>query len=248
MHVEELEAGAELPAAPRKLTGKELKRRKKENARRRERYRVNRLLEYEDELWSQGLQYIAGVDEAGRGPLAGPVFAAAVIMPPGVAISGVDDSKKLTPEARLVLAVKIRERALALGVGAASSREVDRINILRATHLAMCRAVARLRIAPERIIVDGLPVASLGSRHTAIVDGDEKVHGIACASIIAKTMRDLLMTRLSGRYPGYGWDHNVGYGTPEHREAIDALGMTPHHRRSFANLQLAFDFSIDMFD
>lgn len=234
--------------APRRLTGKELKRRKKQNARRRERYRLDKLLAYEDELWSQGVQYIAGVDEAGRGPLAGPVFAAAVIMPRGVSISGVDDSKKLTPEARLVLAGRIREKALALGVGAASSREVDRMNILRATHLAMCRAVARLCIVPERIIVDGLPVRSLGERHIAVVDGDAKVHGIACASIIAKTMRDLLMNRLSGHYPGYGWDHNVGYGTLEHRTAIDSLGMTPHHRRSFANLQLTLDFSIDMHD
>src|SRR5207253_9099783 len=110
------------------------------------------------------------------------------------------------------------------------------------------RAVARLRVVPQQIVVDGLPVPLLGPTHTSVIDGDAKVHGIACASIIAKTMRDLLMTRLSNHYPGYGWDHNVGYATPDHKAAIDSLGFTPHHRKSFANLQLSLDFVIDFHD
>jgi ribonuclease HII len=228
----------ESDSGPRKRTAKEQKQQRRVNAQRREKRRLNKLLMLEQSYWDRGLEHVAGVDEAGRGPLAGPVMAAAVIMPPGVSIIGVNDSKKLTPEARFALARVIRERALAIGVGAASSHEIDRINILRATHLAMCRAVARLHIQPQHIIVDGLPVLALGDRHTAVIDGDEKVHSVACASILAKTVRDLLMNRLSTRYPGYGWDHNVGYATAEHRAAVDLLGMTPHHRRSFQNLQL----------
>jgi ribonuclease HII len=185
---------------------------------------------------------VAGVDEAGRGPLAGPVLAAAVILPPRVGIRGVDDSKRLTPEQRERLFVEIREKAICIGVGAASPREIDRINILRATWLAMERAVRRLQCVPERIIIDGLPVPVFGEEHRAIVDGDAKVHCIACASIIAKVVRDRLMHRLAPRYPDYGWDENAGYGTPEHRGAIARLGFTPHHRRSFEpNFQLTFD-------
>lgn len=195
----------------------------------------------EEAYWERGLEYIAGVDEAGRGPLAGPVVAAAVILPRGLAISGVDDCKKLTAEARERLAVEIRRQAIAVAVAAASAAEVDRLNILRATHLAMVRAVRRLPVAPQHILVDGRPVPELGESHTAIVKGDELVHGIACASILAKVVRDRLMHRLSPRYPGYGWERNVGYATRAHREALARLGPTPHHRRSFLPEQLSFD-------
>lgn len=206
---------------------------------RAETWRLKRLLETERTLWAAGLRYVAGVDEAGRGPLAGPVVAAAVILPPDTPIRGVDDSKRLLPERREALFIEIRKYALAVGVGAASSREVDRLNILRASHLAMQRALRRLPIPPERIIVDGLPVPVLGDNHIAVVDGDAKVHCIACASIIAKVMRDRLMQRLAGRYPDYGWHTNVGYATADHVEAIFAKGLTPHHRRSFEpNAQL----------
>jgi ribonuclease HII len=229
-------------AGGRKRTTKAAEARARAAARRRaERRRLKKLLLIEEAYWEQGLQYIAGVDEAGRGPLAGPVVAAAVILPRGLAISGVDDCKKLTPETRERLAVEIRRHAIALGVAAASSAEVDRLNILRATHLAMLRAVRRLPVQPEHILVDGRPVPELGETHTAIVKGDELVHGIACASIVAKVVRDRLMRRLSPRYPGYGWEQNVGYATRAHREAVERLGLTPHHRRSFLPDQLTFD-------
>jgi ribonuclease HII len=210
--------------------------------RRAENRRLQKLLELEQTYWDRGLTLIAGVDEVGRGPLAGPVLAAAVVLPPGVAIRGVDDSKKLTAERRAELYEEIRANAVAIGVAGASTREVDRINILRASHLAMRRALERLRCTPEHVFVDGLPVAELGPDHTAIVDGDAKVHCIACASIVAKVVRDRIMHLLAPRYPGYGWETNAGYGTAEHRGAIIELGLTPHHRRSFEpNVQLRLD-------
>ncbi len=211
------------------------------NARRRERRRLNKLLDLERSLWANGLVRVAGVDEAGRGPLAGPVVAAAVVFPPDFrGLARVDDSKRITAELRRELAERIRASAVCYGVGAASAREIDRINILRATHLAMRRALARLADAPEHVIVDGLPVSDLGE-HTAVVGGDARVHCVACASILAKTTRDRLMVRLAARYPGYGWETNVGYATPEHRRAILDLGPTPHHRMSFTPLQLTLD-------
>lgn len=208
---------------------------------RAETWRLKKLLEHERALWDAGVQYIAGVDEVGRGPLAGPVLAAAVIMPAGVVIRGVDDCKRLTPEARERLFLEIREKALCYSVAGASCREVDRMNILRASHLAMKRALARLRVRPQHVIIDGLPVHELGE-HTAVVDGDAKVHCIACASVLAKVVRDRLMSLLAGHYPGYGWDNNAGYATAQHRGAILELGLTPHHRRSFEwNQQLTLE-------
>jgi ribonuclease HII len=203
-----------------------------------ETWRLKRLVQRERELWALGAEHVAGVDEAGRGPLAGPVVAAAVVLPPECLIRGVDDSKRLSADMRLRLYEEIRRRALAVGVGAASSREVDRLNILRASHLAMRRALSRLRLVPDHVLVDGLPVPELGVEHTAVVAGDSQVHCIACASVVAKVLRDRLMERLGSRYPVYGWGHNAGYGTAEHRNAIVAAGLTPHHRRSFApNMQ-----------
>jgi ribonuclease HII len=201
--------------------------------RRAENRRLQQLMELEQAYWDRGLTLIAGVDEVGRGPLAGPVVAAAVVLPPGIAIRGIDDSKKLTAEQRTLLYAEIRGRAVAIGVAAASTREVDRLNILRASHVAMRRAIARLGCIPEHILVDGLPVAELGAGHTAVVAGDAKVHCIACASVVAKVVRDRLMQRLAVRYPGYGWATNAGYGTAQHLGAIIELGLTPHHRRSF---------------
>ncbi|CAN5712966.1 ribonuclease HII [soil metagenome] len=199
-------------------------------------------MELEQTCWERGLTLIAGVDEVGRGPLAGPVLAAAVVLPPNVAIRGVDDSKKLTAGKRAELYEAIRGQAVAIGVAGASTREVDRINILRASHLAMRRALQRLGCRPEHVFVDGLPVANLGYDHTAVIDGDAKVHCIACASIVAKVIRDRIMHLLAGHYPGYGWSTNAGYGTAEHRNAIIELGLTPHHRRSFEpNSQLTLE-------
>lgn len=210
---------------------------------RKRRRRRGAPLTLERELWAAGLERVAGVDEAGRGPLAGPVVAAAVIFRPEDRVPGVTDSKQLSEAAREELVVEIRRRALCIGVGAASPREVDRLNILRATHLAMRRALDRLSALPDHVLVDGLPVDGLGREHTAVVDGDAKSFTIACASIVAKTTRDRLMKRLAARYPAYGWATNVGYGTQEHVMALGELGPTPHHRRSFVPVQLALDLS-----
>jgi ribonuclease HII len=178
---------------------------------------------------------LAGVDEVGRGPLAGPVVACAVVMPADArAIRGVDDSKKLTAEEREVLAVRIRERALSYAVGAASVREIDRLNIYHAAVLAMRRALARLSVVPDHVLVDGNPVRTLGRAHTAVVGGDACCHSIACASIVAKVTRDRLMRALARRHPYYRWETNAGYGTPEHHSGMASHGITAHHRRSFS--------------
>jgi ribonuclease HII len=194
------------------------------------------LLEYERAFWGRGL-LVAGVDEAGRGPLAGPVVAAAVILPEGVHVEGADDSKQLSAATREELYLRIMEAALCVGVGAASVQEIDRRNILRATTVAMQRSLDRLATDPGHVVVDGLPVKWLGRAHEAVVDGDALIHSIGCASIVAKVVRDRLMHRLAARYPGYGWERNAGYGTAEHRAAIEGIGLTPHHRLTFTGLQ-----------
>ncbi len=198
------------------------------------------LLEYERRFWGRG-HLVAGVDEAGRGPLAGPVVAAAVILPQGVHVEGADDSKQLSPGIREELHAAIMDSALAVGVGAASVREIDRRNILRATTVAMQRALDHLSRAPDHIVVDGLPVKWLEREHDAVVGGDALIHSIGCASIVAKVVRDRLMHRLAVRYPGYGWDRNAGYGTAQHRAAIEELGLTPHHRLTFTGLQFELE-------
>jgi ribonuclease HII len=165
-------------------------------------------------------------------------------MPPGErAIRGVNDSKQLTAAEREKLVVKIRERAVCISIGAASVREIDRINIYHATVLAMRRALTRLRQAPNHVLIDGKPIRTLGIQHTAIVGGDDACYSIACASIVAKVTRDRLMHSLAPRYPSYRWDTNVGYATAAHLEGLGAAGLTPHHRRSFVPVrQLSLDF------
>jgi ribonuclease HII len=222
------------PAAKAKSKGAKRKRKPSPQ-------RLRKLLAMEWGFWDRGLVRVAGVDEVGRGPLAGPVMAAAVILPCETWIDGVDDSKRLNADRRLDLYQKIIDTALVWGVGAASAREIDRINIRRATALAMQRAIARLGDV-DHLLVDGLAVPELGTEtHTAIVGGDGCVHCISAASILAKVTRDRLMARLAARYPEYGWARNMGYGTPEHLEALDRLGPTPHHRKSFQPCQ--FDFA-----
>ncbi len=180
---------------------------------------------------------LAGVDEVGRGPIAGPVVACAVIMPADSrAIAGVDDSKRLTHDQRVRLAGKIRERAVAFAIGAASVHEIDRINIYQASVLAMQRALTRLKVTPDHVVIDGRPMRTLPIAHTAVVHGDARCFSIACASILAKVTRDLLMTRLGRRYPHYIWDHNAGYTTREHVAGLAAHGITPHHRKSFCRI------------
>ena len=155
-------------------------------------------------------------------------------MPPSArAISGVDDSKALSPAERRRLAAMIQERALAFALGAASAREIDRHNIYQATALAMRRALARLRLAPDHVLVDGKPMRALRREHTAVVGGDGKCYAIACASIVAKVTRDRLLARLAERHPEYGWERNSGYGTAFHVSALRVAGPSAHHRRSF---------------
>ena len=186
---------------------------------------------------------VAGIDEAGRGPLAGPVVAAAVILDPQKMVRCLRDSKVLTPERREELAVKIRQRAIAWSTGQADVAEIDTINILHATMLAMCRAVAALPIAPEEALVDGNRCPGLSCRVRAIVKGDRDVKAISAASIIAKTTRDALLRELDKLYPVYGFAQHKGYGTPEHLAALDRHGPCAIHRRSFTPvLQSEFDF------
>ena len=188
----------------------------------------------ERELRQSGARLIAGVDEVGRGPLAGPVVACAVVMPPDArAISGVDDSKALSPAERERLAILIRERALSISLGAASVREISALNIYQATVLAMRRALRKLAVVPDAVLIDGKPIRTLEIAHRAVVGGDRRVYTIACASIIAKVTRDRLMASLSVRYPAYGWARNSGYGTPSHLISLAAVGLTSHHRPEF---------------
>jgi ribonuclease HII len=204
--------------------------------------RLQDLLTYEAGFWGRGLSRVAGVDEVGRGPLAGPVVAAAVILTPGTCIPGARDSKTLSSRRRDALAGAVLEHSLAVGVGAASVREIDRLNILVCTRLAMARALSNLPLPPEHVVVDGPPVAGLDWSHDAVVGGDGSIHSVACASIVAKVVRDRLMRRLALRYPGYGWETNMGYGTAEHRAALKRLGPTPHHRRTFGGVQVEMGF------
>ena len=198
------------------------------------RARRHRWSPLERELRQQIGPLIAGMDEVGRGPLAGPVVACVVVMPPGErAIAGVDDSKRLTAAQRERLAVRIRARALAYALGAASVREIDEVNIYKATVRAMRRALGRLRLMPDHLIVDGKPIRTLGVEHTAVVGGDGRCYSVACASIVAKVTRDRLMRALARRYPHYHWERNVGYGTPAHLAGLWEHGATVHHRRSF---------------
>jgi ribonuclease HII len=204
-------------------------------------------------VWAEE-HLLVGVDEAGRGPLAGPVVAAAVVFPTGCsAVRGLRDSKILPPSVRARLAEKILRRALAFGIGAASAHEIDVYNIRVASAIAMRRAIARLIrkscLAPFptgqcrptdtagqrfRIIIDGLPLPEIGYAHEALIDGDALCQSISAAAILAKTLRDRLMQRLADRYPGYGWHTNVGYGTEEHQEGLRMQGPTRHHRLTFA--------------
>jgi ribonuclease HII len=177
---------------------------------------------------------IAGVDEAGRGPLAGPVVAAAVILDRKRIPKGLNDSKQMTAEAREIAFVQIMECAIAVGVGEASVDEIDLVNIRQATHLAMARAVRAMMVAPAFALVDGNDAPALPCPCDTIIEGDGRSVSIAAASIIAKVTRDRMMIALHDEHPGYGWFRNKGYGTGEHLEALSRIGVSPHHRRSFA--------------
>ncbi|WP_245907807.1 ribonuclease HII [Neomoorella humiferrea] len=188
---------------------------------------------WERRLWYQGVRLIAGVDEAGRGPLAGPVTAAAVILPPDINITGLADSKKLSPAKRQELAVIIKEKSLAWAIGWASVKEIDCLNILVASRWAMWRALTSLPLKPEHVLVDGFPLPGLRVPQTPLVGGDGLSASIAAASILAKVARDELMAIYDNVFPGYGLAENKGYPTKEHRRALACRGPSAVHRLSF---------------
>ena len=187
----------------------------------------------EDSFYDQGIRVICGVDEAGRGPLAGPVCAAAVILPAHLELPGLTDSKKLTDKRRRELFPLIKEQAIAYGIGLASEQEIDEVNILQATFLAMERALAQLTVRPELALIDGNREKDFGIPVKTVVKGDSLSANIAAASILAKVTRDDLMLEVAKQYPEYGFDIHKGYGTKAHYEALRACGASPVHRNSF---------------
>lgn len=199
----------------------------------RDRERFARLNTMETELHAQGFARIAGVDEAGRGPLAGPVAAAACILDPAQPVYGLNDSKKLSPARRSYLAEEIREKALACAVAFRSAARIDAVNVLEATKEAMQEAVEALQPAPDMVLLDAVQLPALLLPQRSLIQGDARVNAIAAASILAKTARDSYMTELDTRYPGYGFAQHKGYGTAAHYAAIRELGLMPEHRLSF---------------
>ena len=189
--------------------------------------------EIEDSFYTQGYKVICGVDEAGRGPLAGPVCAAAVILPEHLEIPGLTDSKKLTDKKRRALFPVIQERAIAFGIGFASEQEIDEINILQATFLAMRRAMEQLKVRPDLALIDGNRETDFGLPVRTVIKGDSLSLNIAAASVLAKVSRDDVMLRLAETYPAYGFDIHKGYGTRAHYEALEKFGPCPIHRKSF---------------
>ncbi|RYL92934.1 ribonuclease HII [Sporolactobacillus sp. THM19-2] len=191
---------------------------------------------YERELWDQGFQHVAGIDEAGRGPLAGPVVAACVILGTDTVLPGLNDSKQLTPSKRDLLYRQIRQNALSVSVGMVSAREIDSVNIYQAARRSMVQAVKNMKIKPDYLLIDAMRLP-LEIDQSSLIKGDARSNSIAAASIIAKVTRDRLMNELDQVYPGYGFSGNKGYGTKEHVEAIRKLGPCPEHRMTFAPLK-----------
>lgn len=211
---------------------------------RAERLRLQNMLNFERVLWKSGIRTVAGVDEVGVGPLAGPVVAAAVVFPPNTELDGIDDSKQLDSERRTKLAARIREHATAIGVGSAEVGEIDRLNIYHAGLLAMRRAIEDLPSAPEHVLVDARIIPGVSIPQNSFNKGDGINFSIAAASIIAKTHRDRLMEDLEKEYPGYGFAQHKGYSTPEHQNAIRELGPCPIHRLSYQFIrELCGEFS-----
>lgn len=199
----------------------------------KEKVRLTAMSLYENQALKEGCQLIAGLDEAGRGPLAGPVAAAAVILPPGFFLPGVDDSKKITSQLRTELSVAIKQQAVAWAVGFAFPVYIDEINILNATRQAMSAAVRELQVKPDLLLIDALKITDIHIRQQSIIKGDSLSISIACASILAKVERDAAMEVYADLYPGYGFARHKGYATREHMQALTRLGPCPIHRRSF---------------
>ncbi len=198
-----------------------------------ERKRISKMLNYERQCWRKGTKFVVGIDEAGRGPLAGPVVAAAVLFPQNIFIAGINDSKKLSAARRERLYDLISEKALAIGVGTCDEKVIDQINILQATYCAMKGAIANLGISPEHVLVDGRLIPDLNIPQTPIVGGDGKCFSIAAASIIAKVTRDRLMMTYDRQFPHYGFAQHKGYPTKKHIQAIIEHGYCSIHRVSF---------------
>lgn len=198
-----------------------------------EKLRQEKMWEIEKSLKEKGYRYIAGVDEAGRGPLAGPVYAAAVILPCDADISGINDSKKLTPKKREELFEKITEIAISYSIFSVDEKEIDEINILNATHKAMNGAVNGLSQKPDYVIIDGNSIKGMEIAHETVVKGDAKSISIAAASILAKVARDRYIDEMGKVYPEYGFENHKGYGTKAHTDAILKYGVCPIHRRTF---------------
>ncbi|RAL26186.1 ribonuclease HII [Thermoflavimicrobium daqui] len=210
---------------------REQKRREKELA------RLELMWKYEQVGWQKGYQVIAGIDEAGRGPLAGPVVAAAVVLPEDFDVTGLNDSKQLTRSERDELKVRIEEQAISIGVGMVDVEYIDRYNILQATYHAMRLAISKLSIQPDYLLVDAVRIPKIHLPQEGIIKGDQLSHSIAAASIIAKTARDEWMLQAAQKYPYYGFEKHMGYGTPEHLAALMKWGVSPIHRRSFAPIK-----------
>ena len=195
------------------------------------------LFEFDKGFHNKGLSFVSGIDEAGRGPLAGPVVAAAVILPKDIFIDGVNDSKKLTEKKRNVLFEEIKQKAFSYGIGIVDAKKIDEINILQATFLAMRKALEQLSVKPDLVLVDGNHIIpNLQNKQQAIVSGDAKSACIACASILAKVTRDNMMYEYAKQYPQYNFQKHKGYGTKAHLEAITKYGPCPIHRMTFAPL------------
>lgn len=195
--------------------------------------RLKEMLKIEDSLYSEGYEYICGIDEAGRGPLCGPVVAAAVILPKDKYIEGVNDSKKLSPKKREKLYDDIKKEAISVGIGIVDVDIIEEINILNATKLAMIKAIKDLKIKPDYLLIDGNQLIDIDIEKQTVVSGDAKSESIAAASIIAKVTRDRMLINFDKLYPEYGFAKHKGYGTKIHIEAIKKYGLTPIHRKSF---------------
>ena len=194
--------------------------------------RLEKMLAYEKELYTQGIQLIAGVDEVGRGPLAGPVVAAAVILPEDCKISGLNDSKKIPKSKHKEIYEAVLQNAVAIGIGIKDNQVIDQVNIYEATKLAMMEAIGQLEPQPQHLLIDAMKL-DLPISQTSIIKGDANSLSIAAASIVAKVTRDQMMEEFDKEYPGYDFAQNAGYGTANHLAGLDQLGVTPIHRRSF---------------
>lgn len=208
-------------------------RRKQLEAERVEQERLEALMSLEKDLYSQGVEWIAGVDEVGRGPLAGPVLAAAVILPQTSRIRGINDSKKLSKKKLLEIYDTIKEEAVAIGIGQIEAETIDQVNIYQATKIAMKEAIQNLGLVPDHLLIDAMEL-DIPIEQTSLIKGDARSQSIAAASIIAKVERDRLMEAYDQEFPGYDFANNVGYGTPSHLAGLRQLGPSPIHRKTFA--------------